>query len=138
MEKNPLKVVVDTNVIISAIVFGGKPKKIIQLIIEGKIIPIISKPLIAELVEILCKKFKFSVKKMHLVEKIVEGNFKLIYPSVSLDVVYDKDDNRVLEAALEGRCIYIITGDRDLLELNSYKGIKIMNPESFLNYYLNL
>ncbi len=46
--------------------------------------------------------------------------------------VRDRDDNRVLEAAVEGDCDFIITGDRDLLELCKYKKIKIITPAQFL------
>ena len=137
MAKNLLKVVLDTNVIISSILFGGKPKKIIRLIIEGKIVPITSTSLQSELTEVLVKKFAFNSQKLKLQERLIKENFKVINPSITLDVVSDKDDNRVLEAALEGKCDFIITGDQDLLQLKNYKGIQIITPDKFLSTFTN-
>jgi len=137
MTKNQLRIVFDTNVIMSSIIFGGKPKKIIRLVIEGKIVPFISQSLQAELSEVLIKKFQFTTGKLKLLEEFIEENFKIVYPSISLDIVSDKDDNRVLETAVEGKCQYIITGDNDLLNLNSYKEIKTLSPDKSLNIFKN-
>lgn len=134
MEKNPLKVVLDTNVLISAILFGRKPKEIIKLVLEGKIIPITSQILFAELLEVLVKKFHFTTDKLVLAEELIKENFIFVNPSNSINVISDQDDNRVLEAAVEAKCKYIITGDQDLLRMGSFKNIKIVTPDTFLKY----
>ena len=84
MARNPLKVVLDTNILVSAIVFGGKLEQIIKLVQEGGIIPIISPILIAELIEILTKKFNFTIDKITLVEELIKENFKVVYPSQTI------------------------------------------------------
>ncbi len=133
MARNPLKVVLDTNILVSAIVFGGKLEQIIKLVQEGGIIPIISPILIAELIEILTKKFNFTIDKITLVEELIKENFKVVYPSQTIHVLADEDDNRVLEAAFKGECDYVVTGDNDLLDLKLYKNIKIITPHYFLS-----
>ena len=50
----------------------------------------------------------------------------------TINAVRDDDDNRVLEAAVEGKCEYVVTGDEDLLSLQNYGGIKIITPAEFL------
>ncbi len=132
MAKNPPRVLLDTNVLISAHVFGGKPQKIYDLVIEGKIIAITSPVLISELVETLAKKFNFETRRIDQFERIIKKNFKKVHPSTTLNITEDKDDNRVLEAAIEGRCQYIVTGDKELLELGEYKKISILTPAEFL------
>jgi len=56
----------------------------------------------------------------------------LVEPTHRIDASRDPDDNRVLEAAIAGEADYIVTGDRDLLELGSYEGIRIVTPAEFV------
>lgn len=131
-DENPAKVVLDTNILVSALVYGGNPEQIVELILDKKLIAFISLPLQTELVEILIKKFNFSTSSIETVEKLIEINFNLVYPTKTINIVRDEDDNRVLEAAVEGKCSYIITGDKELLNLKTFKDIKILNAAQFL------
>ena len=132
MGKNPPKVVVDTNVLISAILFGGNPRKILKLLAQHQISGITSPILIVELMEILSKKFKFEAVKIILIDELIKEEFTIVYPSLHLEVLRDSDDDRVLEAAIEGQAEYIVTGDRDLLELKKYQNVGIVTPAEFL------
>ena len=128
-----MKVVLDTNVIISALIFGGKPDQILTILEETILFVAISSPILkAELMETLDQKFRFIPEKIKQTELYFDENFGLVYPNEDLKIVRDEDDNRVLEAVVEGKCQYIITGDRDLLDLNEFKGIKIVTPAQFL------
>lgn len=133
MKKKPPKVVLDTNLIISALIFGGKPEQVYKLVLERQIIGITSSILVAELTEILTKKFNFELIRIRQLERIIRKHFKIVSPRQKLDILNDKDDNRVLEAAIEGSCSYIVTGDRELLELKKYKSIKIISSKDFLD-----
>lgn len=127
-----VKVVLDTNILISAIGFGGKPRDTLLLVFEDKIMGVISPILLAELQEVIVKKF---LKLMYLLpsaEQMIRRKFLIVRPKKSLHIVRDEDDNRVLEAAIEGKCDYIITGDKDLLSLQRFKKIKIFTPDQFL------
>lgn len=132
-EEIPVRVVLDTNIIISAILCGGKPDKVLNLVLEEKITAIISPVLTSELKEVFSKKFPLSEADCKLAFKNIEESFEVVQPEKKIDVLRDKDDNRVLEAAIEGDCAYIITGDKDLLELRSYKKIKIITASDFLS-----
>lgn len=131
-DESPVKVVLDTNILISAIAFGGKPKNVLDLVLEEKIIAITSPILLAEFKEIYRKKFPLLEEDFELTIKNIEEIFWILQPTKTLDLLRDNDDNRVLEAALEGKCDYIVTGDKDLLELKSYKTIQIVTAEQFL------
>jgi|SRR3989344_5150464 len=131
-DESPIKVVLDTNILISAIAFGGKPKDVLDLVLEERIIAITSPILLAEFKEIYRKKFPLLEEDFELTIKNIEEIFGIIQPIKTLDLLRDNDDNRVLEAALEGNCDYIVTGDKDLLELKSYKVIQIVTAEQFL------
>lgn len=132
MDENPVKVVLDTNILISAISFGGKPKEVLDLVLEEKITASTSPILMAEFREVYRKKFPLLEEDFELTIKNIEDIFETTQPKETLDILKDEDDNRVLEAAVEGQCQYIITGDKDLLDLKSFQGIKILTPDQFL------
>lgn len=132
-EESLTKVVLDTNVLVSAIIFGGKPGQIVYSIVEEKIIAVTSPILIAELKEVLTKKFPLREMDFKLAIKNVEEIFRTVQPKKTISILRDEDDNRVLEAALEGKCNYIVTGDKDLLDLKTLKKIKIVTPDTFLS-----
>jgi len=129
---NPLKVVLDTNILVSAIIFGGYPRHILQKVVEGEVVAFTSKFLIAELSDVLIKKFSFSKEQVEAVISLLSQHLLIVAPTKSIDTLADKADNRVLEAALEARVKFIITGDKDLLELKEFKGIRIVFPADFL------
>lgn len=133
MAKKPARIVLDTNILISALVYGGKPEQIYNLILNKELIAVISPILRSELNEILIKKFKFEFNRVEQLENIMRNNFLIVNPTRNIALARDEDDNRVLEAAVEGKCSYIITGDKDLLELKIFKNIRIVTPDTFLS-----
>ena len=135
MVDGKIRAVLDTNILVSASLYGGKPRKIIDLLIEERFTAIISPVLFAELQEVLKKKFKFSDEKLAQVEAEIDDIFQFVHPEVAVDIQKDKDDNRVLEAALDGRCDFIVTGDIELLNLKIFRGIRILTPSEFLALY---
>lgn len=137
MGKKQNKVVLDTNVIISAIVFYGKPLRILELALDKRFRAYTSKFLLSELQEVLIKKFDFTKERVEQIEKKLLKVFKLVYPKQTVEIVRDKTDNRVLEVALEANCDYIISGDKDLLDLHAFKNIVIVKPEEFLSIMQN-
>jgi uncharacterized protein len=127
-----LQVILDTNVVVSAILFKGKPRKINEFALNEKFRVVTSSILLSELTGLLVKKFSLSLTEIHLIEKEITEMAEVVYPKESIYIVRDIDDNRVLEAAVEGECDYVITGDADLLDLKSYKRITIITPAEFL------
>ncbi|MDO8583145.1 MAG: putative toxin-antitoxin system toxin component, PIN family [bacterium] len=136
-EENRVKVVLDTNVLVSAIIFGGKPIQIIYSVIEEEIIAVTSPILISELKKVLTRKFPLRKIDFESVVKNIEEMFTTIQPKKTINVSRDEDDNRVLEAAWESKCNYIVMGDRDLLDLKVFKKIKIVTPDTFLSEMLS-
>ena len=134
-KKNPeVKVVLDTNIYISAILFGRKPEEIRKLSQEGKIELLVSEAIIAEVAEVLRKKFDWESWQISQVIDEIRETAILVIPNQTLSVIKkDEDDNRILECAVEGKAHYIISGDkRHLLPLKEYQGIKILSPAEFL------
>jgi putative PIN family toxin of toxin-antitoxin system len=129
-----LRVVLDTNVLISAILFGGRPRQILEKAIRGEIQLCLSEPVLEELKGVLRRpKFDYSPEAVQVIltELIAISDF--VNPSKTLRVVSeDAEDNRILECAVEAGANYIITGDIHLLKLGGYRDIKILNAVAFL------
>lgn len=129
----------DTNVIVSGTIGNsGSPFIILEAWRKGRFILITSQTLIDEVERVF--RYPRIQKKYHITEKQVTNviknliNYSIATPrNIKLSVITkDPPDNEVLIAALEGEADYIVTGDADLLELKSYKGIKIVLPSEFV------
>jgi len=129
-----LKVALDTNVLVSATLFGGNPEKILDLAEEGKIKILISEKILEEFREVLQEKFGFSLNMAELAASGIREISSLITPTQRLTVIKEKEaDNRVLECAIEGKAQYIVSGDaKHLQPLKEYQEIKILSPAQFL------
>lgn len=132
MARAPLKVVLDTNILVSSLIFGGKPQQTEKLVLERKIVGITSLILLAEFIDVLAKRFHFNEFRLRQTEKKIKKNFAIVKPRATIKILKDNADNRILEAAVEGDCRYVITGDKELLSLKSFKGIEILTPDRFL------
>lgn len=128
MVRKPLRIVVDTNVLVSGIVFGGIPSQILQSILLEQIQAVSSRVLLAELAEVLTKKIKYTAKRIEQVIDQLGGLVEIVQPGKIIKVCRDPEDNRVLEAAVAGDCGYVVTGDKDLLVLKKYKSVRILTP----------
>lgn len=129
-----MKVVLDTNVYISVILFGGNCEEILRLAVQGSFELIISKNIIIEIEAVLKEKFKWSKKQITETVSYIKNIAAIINPDISLSVIRDDpSDNKILECAVVARAIYIVTGDRNhLLPIKEYKGVKIITPFEFL------
>ena len=132
-----LKVVLDTNVLISAIVFGGKPLDVFNSILKGQIRLVISKNILDEMEGVLSgKKFQYPEQIIRSIRNELEDLAEFVTPKKAVKKIKeDPDDNRILECALESGAHLIISGDHHLLELKHYRNIKILSPSDFLKEY---
>jgi putative PIN family toxin of toxin-antitoxin system len=129
-----IKVVLDTNVYISDVLFGGKSETIRSLAKEGKIVILISEEILAELAGVLKRKFNWLDWQISELIEDIRAFASLVTPAFHLSIIKkDDQDNRFLECAIERKAQYIVSGDkRHLQGLKKYKGIEILSPDRFL------
>jgi putative PIN family toxin of toxin-antitoxin system len=128
-----MKIVIDSNVWISALVFGGKPRHIFERAIADGWTIIVSEEIFTEVRRVLTIKFTDFLDDFESFQAILQTyTTKVKLGSVKVSACRDEDDNRVIETALIGNAEYIISGDKDLLDLLKYKKITITNPSDFL------
>ena len=127
------RIVLDTNVLISAILFGGPPRDVLKLVIGGTVGCSLSLAILDELRDVLQRpKFKFSSEQAFNVLEELHASCNIINPMVRINVITeDPDDNKILECAVEAKSTYIVSGDRHLLALIEFRGIKILTPTAF-------
>ena len=135
-----LKVVIDTNTIISApLSEDGNPAKIFELLLLEEIINFTSDQIIEEVNEVFKRekiKSKLHPSKINFVIENFEKLSKLVKPTINLNQIKeDIEDNRVLECAETSNVDYVISGDKHLLKLKNYKNIKIVTPKEFLDIF---
>ena len=129
-----MRVVADTNILISALVFGGLPGSFLDLAFLRSFQLVTSPILLHELDEKLRLKFALPADDADRVRAKLESAALVIEPNLALTVITDDpDDDRVLECAVAGRVDYIVSGDRHLLKLGSYQGISIVTAREFMN-----
>ena len=130
-----LRVVLDTNILISAIVFGGKPRKILEAVFQEKIQICLSQAITDELTEVLRRQeFTFRTDMVHNLVTEVLAIAEYVEPLQQIRAIpEDPDDDRILECAVAAGALYIITGDRHLLKLIRYEDIEIVNADQFLD-----
>lgn len=124
------RLVLDTNVVLSAILWGGNPTEYFDLAKKERIQLFTSEFLLQELATVLKSKFYWKAKDLTEVKDFYQSLSQLVPPQPAIQLIKRKDsDNRVLECAVGARAHYIITGDKkDLLPLKKYKGISIVSP----------
>lgn len=129
-----MKLVLDTNILISAFVFpGGKPEAVYGLLLEGAAELTTTRTLLAEFGRILEEKFGWEADRTEeAVRQLARlGSVEQPVEEVRL-VEQDPADNRVLEAAIAGGATHIVSGDHHLLELESFRGIPIVTAAALL------
>lgn len=130
------RVVLDSNIVVSALLFGGKPWEIIRLSLQGGIKLFSSPALLGELSKVLLEKFNYDPVQVGVVLDLYKDAVSLVYPQKTIQKIKaDPADNRTLEAAVESESRFIITGDKHLLGLGDYKGVKILKPTEFLSAF---
>lgn len=132
-----MKIVCDTNILISGILFGGKPREILRLCSSGAVTNCISPDILKEVEEVLLRpKFDLKEEQVYEIIRLFRDTFMLVSPDERLSVVTaDPDDNRILEAALSVEADVIVSGDTHLLDLINWNGIPVLSADTFLKRY---
>ena len=130
-----MKVVLDTNIFISAFLRGGKPRAVLERAIEGKDNLFISRPILAELAEVLTRpKFGLDGELVERFVREIEDIAEIMTIKERIHTLCrDVDDNAIVECVLAASAEVVVTGDEDLLSLVAYRKIRIMTASGYLD-----
>lgn len=128
-----MKAVFDSNIFVSALVVpGGRADAAVRRVVEGGVQLVVSKPIIHEVLGVLARKFERHAEELARVAVLLAELGLVVSPRQTVSVLKDDPDNRVLECAVAGAADVIVTGDRAMLALGEYEGIRILSLKQFL------
>lgn len=132
-----MRVVVDTNVFITGLFWGGRPRRVMDPAAAGRFQALTSVELLLELEDVLTEDFDVPQEQVDLVLRDVLSYAEMIVPGEETDIaVRDAGDVKVIARAIAGGADCIVTGDQDLLSLGEVEGIGVLTPEEFLREHL--
>lgn len=126
-----IRAVLDSNIYISGILFGGKPAQILRLARTGAYQLLVSRPLQTEVARVLREKFLWPEDRLAAVLDLCWSSTNIVDADVTVQACSDPDDDRVLECAVSGRASVIVTGDHHLLDMTSFRGIPMLAVADF-------
>lgn len=126
-------VVIDTNVFISGILFGGNPRKIIEGWLKKQFIFCLSPELKAEILSKLQRKFLLPQSSITTIENALDIYCHKYLPTQHVNICTDRNDNFLLDLADESQAMYIITGDKKVLALKNHNKTLIISPKTFVD-----
>ena len=126
------RVVADSNIIVSALRFGGKPEKFLRAAEEGLYVLVLSDAILSETAEVLARKFGLTADRAASHLGRIRKSADLIVTNLTIAACVDPDDDRILEAAVASGATHIVTGDKHLLRMKTFRGIDILTVSDFL------
>ncbi|WP_049935890.1 putative toxin-antitoxin system toxin component, PIN family [Haloplanus natans] len=128
-----LGVVLDTNVLVSVLGFGGSPLDVLLRTFDDEVRLLASEATLDELERVMhYDRLPFTEADRVQYLAILRREVDILDPDNSVEVARDSDDDKFLDVALEGDADYLVSGDDDLLSLDSYEGIAVVTPDEFL------
>ena len=132
--------VIDTNVLVSALLFGGTPGKLLPLWQKGRIRPFLSKEIIAEFIRVLAyPKFELTQNEINYLLYVEVLPYFEVTSDPNGPVIVEKDpqDDMFLKCAAAAGAVAVISGDHHLLSMQHYQNIPILSPARFLQKFVN-
>ena len=130
-----MRVVLDTNVIVSGLNFPGNERLVLELALRGRFELYLSTFIMEEAAGELGRKFDWDAERSSLALRTLGNAARIIYPRRLPELIEGGHaDNRILECAVEASADYLVTGDRrHLLPLGTHEGVRILNAPRFLS-----
>jgi len=130
-----MRVVLDSKVYVSAFVVpGGGASQLIAALLRGRATPLISRPIMAEVLGVLGRKFAADREQLARTALFLSGFAEQVVPGERLHVVSDEPDNRILECAVTGHAGWIVSGDRQMLKFGCFNGVQIVTVRAMHEY----
>jgi len=137
-EKAVGRVVLDTNTLVSALLFRGSLARLVELWQNSRFTPFFSKETFSEFKSVLeYSKFSLTAQEIRIIiQEEVLPFFEVIDVAEQITgICRDPDDNKIIACAVSASAEFIVSGDKDLLDIGHYKSIRIISPSDFLKKF---
>lgn len=132
-----MKVVIDTNVLMSGIFFKGNPNRVLAALDENQFEACANENIVIEYKKVL-KRLKKKLKRTpsnDLFQTFID-RLNIFEAKSNIKICRDPDDDKFIECALDSKALYIVSGDKDLLSIEEYNGVEIITAAEFCEHYL--
>lgn len=132
-----MKIVIDTNVLISGVFFGGFPKKVLLAVVENEIKACASSDILSEYVETVREMVRRRQGKINvgILEPLI-SRMEIIEPISDVKICRDEEDDKFINCAKDADAVYIVSGDKDLLVVEKFGDIEIITAKEFCERHL--
>ncbi len=132
-----MKIVIDTNIVISGTFFGGFPRKILEAVVRDKVEAYANTKIINEYLDIVKEMItdKGGNLDVNILSPFID-KLNVVKPMSKIKISRDKDDDKFIECAIDSNALYVVSGDKDLLDIVKYQRISIIAAKDFYNLYL--
>ena len=131
-----MRLVIDTNVVVSAVFFGGRPAELLRMVIRHELAAVATTEIVDEYqltVNYLLDKYDGRELRISMVP--IFSALEIIPTSSRVEICRDPDDDKFIACAIDGHCHYVVSGDKDLLSLKRYGDVKIFTVADFLELF---
>ena len=131
-----MRIVIDTNVVASAVFFGGRPAELLRMVIRRELAAVATAEIVDEYqstVNYLLDKYDGKGLRISMVP--IFSALEIIPASSRVEICRDPDDDKFISCAIDGHCRHVVSGDKDLLSLKRYGDIKIITVAEFLELF---
>lgn len=132
-----MRVVIDTNVVISGTFFGGRPRQVLEAVVDGRVDAFATTEIVGEYQEVIEE--MIDRRQGHLRRDVLapfEAALSFVEPRTRVQVCRDPDDDKFIGCAVDAHAARIVSGDKDLLTIGSYAGVTIVTAAKFCERYL--
>lgn len=132
-----MNIVIDTNVVISGVFFGGAPRLVLEAVVGKNVSAFATTEIVDEYNEIVAE--MIHRKQGHLSTSVLSPfiqNLHMIETESEIQASRDPDDDKFIECAVDSKSLFIVSGDKDLLVLENYQNIEIITAAEFCKRYL--
>lgn len=131
-----MRIIIDTNVVISGVFFGGNPRRIIESVMRGETEACANAAIVEEYEEITAEMLarKQGRLRQDLLFPFI-SKLELYTPVADCHICRDPDDDKFISCTVDAKAVYIVSGDKDLLDVKRYEGIEIITAAEFCERY---
>ena len=132
-----MRIVIDTNVVISGVFFGGAPRKVIEAVVDSRAQASATSEILDEysrVVDEMISRKQGRLRRDAL--SVLMSKIDLIQPATKVEACRDPDDDKFIGCAVDAKAYYIVSGDKDLLDIGEYEGVEIITAADFCDRFL--
>lgn len=128
-----MRIVIDTNVLVSGIFFGDQPRRVLEAVWRDRVVAYATPDILGEYAEVeaeLLRRGQGHLDRSAL--DLITSRLEVIAPKTQVSVCRDPDDDKFIGCALDAKAIYIVSGDKDLLTLGKYAVVEMVTAAEFM------